>query len=275
MADAADEEFKHVELKAMTKEDVELPESIWNAQLANYYGNNPSDILTKIKEDLEAKGQAGLGWLINQQSTPYEHYFFSSVISRMTGVSLCFMAQQSLESNYGIYMFDSSTYKLNPKAAPDGEWKAQIALGGFTAHQWKCEKRVINEETLEETMQMTDQNDNMLFYVMHQYQKANADSLNALKKLKFSFAGNQYKVIKVDTTGDSDCVVSAEGNGECLCACKTKEGILVVNWASTKYAGAGRRKWGSLKGKNVQFYQFIKDLHEEFELITIAGDGYN
>jgi len=270
MAEAA--KIEYVELKEMTKDDVELPLTVWGAEAAQYYGNTPAAILSKIQEDV---GQSGaLGWLIDRNKTPWQHHFFANVIPMMTGVSLCFMSTACLNSNYGIYMFDTN-YKLNPKAAPDGEWKAQIQLGGFCAHQWKCEKTVVNEETLEETQQMTDMNDNMLFYVMHQYKKANADSLNALKKLKFSLAGNQYKVIKVDTTGDSDCLVSAEGNGECLCAVKTAEGILVANWASTKYAGEGRRKWGSLKGKNNQFYQFCKDLHEEFEMITIAGDGYN
>jgi len=215
-----------------------------------------------------------LAWLIDRNSTPYPHYFFSTVVPAMTGVSLCFMSEPCITSNYGVYLYDTN-YKLNPKAMKDGEWKAEIGnFTGFHPHQWKCMERKINEETLEESMELTPMNDNMLFYVMHQYQKDNAESLRKLKTLKFSLAGNRYKVIKVDTSGAADCAITAEGNGECLCAVRTKDGILVANWADTTYKGEGRRKWGSLKGKNQQFFTFITDL-AEIELLTIDGDGYN
>jgi len=272
MAEAAE---NYVELKDMFKDsDVQLKDDVWNNQLANYYGSDPSSILEKIKEDLAATGKEGLHWLIDKNSTPYPHYYFSQVVPKMTGVSTCFMAAQSLNSNYGVYLCDPS-YQKNPKAEKDGEFKAEFTnWGGFAPCQWKAQVKKIDEETLEETLVMEDQNDNMLFYMMWVYEKSKPDTLDKLKKLKFSLAGNQYKVIKIDTTGKSDCLVSAQGNGECLCAVKTKEGILVVNWADTQYKGAGRRKWGSLKGKNGQFYMLVKALFEEFELLTIDGDGY-
>jgi len=272
MAEAAE---NYVELKDMFKDsDVELPGDMWTEQCANYYGNSPGNILEKIQGDLAAKGQAGLHYLIDKSKTPYEHYYFSGVVPKMTGVSLCFMAAQSLNSDYGCYLFDT-TYKKNPKSEKDGEFKAEFTSWfGFAPCQWKAEMTKIDEETLEESKVMEDQNDNMLFWHMWQYQKAKPETLTTLKKMKFSLAGNQYKVIKVDTTGASDCIVSAQGNGECLCAAKTKEGILVMNWASSQYKGEGRRKWGSLKGKNVQFYQAVKELFQEYELLTIDGDGY-
>jgi len=259
----------------MTKDDddKELPETVWGAQAANYYSKNPGKILGKIQEDM---GGYGLAYLIDRNKTYWQHHFFSVVVPAMTGVSLCFMAEASLgvNGNYGIYLWDTN-YKLNPKAVKDGEWKAQITnFGGFTSHQWKCMDRKINEETLEESLELTDMNDNMLFYVMHQYHKDNAESLRKLKTLKFSLAGNRYKVVKVDTSGVADCAVTAEGNGECLCAVRTKDGILVANWAAATYKGEGRRKWGSLKGKNPQFFSMIKDLAEEFDLLTIDGDGF-
>jgi hypothetical protein len=273
MAEAA--EIEQWDLKDMTKDDdKELPESIWSNQLAAYYGNTPGAILTKFQEDAK-ENQNSLAWLIDVKTSPYQHYFFSTVVPAMTGVSLCFMAEPSLQSNYGIYLHDAS-YKLNPKAAQDGEWKAKglEKFYGFKSHQWQCEKTVINEETLEETPTMTVMNENLLFWTMHQYHKDKPDTLTALKKLKFPLAGNQYKVVKVDTSGAADCAVSAAGNGECLCAVRTKDGILVANWADNTYKGAGRRKWGSLKGKNSQFFMMIMDLAQEFELLTIDGDGY-
>jgi len=259
----------------MTKDDddKELPETVWGAQAANYYSKNCGQILAKFREDLGDEKNS-LAWLIDRNATPWQHHFFSVVVPAMTGVSLCFMAEASLKSNYGIYLWDAN-YKLNPKAAKDGEWKAEIAnFAGFTCHQWKCMDRKINEETLEESMELTGMNDNMLFYVMHQYHKDNAESLRKLKTLKFSLAGNRYKVIKVDTSGVADCAITAEGNGECLCAVRTKDGILVANWAAATYKGEGRRKWGSLKGKNPQFFSMVKDLAEEIELLTIDGDGF-
>jgi len=272
MADAADQEVEYEELKNMFKEcDVELSEDVWNAQLANYYGNSPGDILTKISGDLTDAGQSGLGWLIDANKTPYPHYYFSQVVPQVTGVSLMFMGANS---NYGVYLYDKQ-YKMNPKSMEGGEWKAKFqAWSGFCPQTWTAQVTKINEETLDETKTMEAQNDNMLFWSMFNYAKAKPDTLNALKKLKFSLAGNQYKVIKVDTTGDADCMVAAEGNGECLCACRTKEGILVVNWASNTYKGEGRRKWGSLKGKNSHFFSMVKDLFQEHELLTIDGDGY-
>jgi len=276
-AEAAAAEIEQWELKEMTKDDdKEIPESVWGAQAAQYYGTTPGQILTKIQEDLQLQGKNSLGWLIDGNQTPWQHYFFSTVVPRMTGVSLCFMAEQSLQSNYGIYLWDTN-YKLNPKAVKGGEWKAEGLdnFQGFTGHQWKCEEKKFNEETLEESMELTDQNDNMLFYVMHQYHKDKEDSLSKLKKLKFSLAGNRYKVIKVDTSGVADCLVTAEGNGECLCAVRTKDGILVANWADTTYKGEGRRKWGSLKGKNSQFLGMVIDLAQEYELLTIDGDGFD
>jgi len=273
MAEAA--EIKYVDLKEMTKDEVEIPESVWNAQLAAYYGNTPGDILSKIQSDLaNSNGATGLGWLVNVKTTPYPHYFFSTVVPRMTGVSLAFCPQASMDAQtYAVWIHDAA-YKLNPKAAAGGEWKASGLenFNGFIQHQWKCEKTVIDEATLEETTAMTDMNDNMLFWAMHMYHKTKPETLTALKKLKFSFAGNQYKVIKVDTMGDSDSIVSAQGNGECLCACRTATGILVANWADLSYPGEGRRKWGSLKGKNIQFFQMVKDLSNEFELLAMAGD---
>merc|ERR1719461_91652 len=269
MAEAA-AKFKYIDLKEMTKDEKEIPESVWNAQLAEYYGNTGGDILGKIQSDLAVNDNSGLGWLVNVKTTPYPHYFFSTVVPMMTGVSLAFMPQASM-NNYGIWIHDAN-YKINPKAAAGGEWKAEIEEGfkGFTIHKWKCEKTIVDEETLEEKTEMTQMNDNMLFWAMAQYHKTKPDTLTALKKLKFSFAANQYKVVKVDTMGDSDCIISATGNGEVLCACKSSTGILVANWADLAYKGEGRRKWGSLKGKNVQFYQFCKDLTNEFELLTLS-----
>jgi len=258
----------------MVKDTIELEAPIWTDQLTDYYGNTPDAILGKIREDLEATGKEGMHWLIDKNSTPYPHYFFSQVVPQMTGVSTCFMAAQSLNSNYGVYLCDVN-YQKNPRATKEGDWKAEFTnWQGFAPCQWKAEVNKIDEETLEESKVMENQNDNMLFWTMWQYEKTKPETLDNLKKLKFSLAGNQYKVIKVDTTGKSDCLVSAQGNNECVCAIKTKEGILVVNWADLQYKGDGRRKWGSLKGKNGQFLQFVTDLFKEYELLTIDGDGY-
>merc|ERR1719166_600657 len=128
-----------------------------------------------------------LAWLIDRSKTGWQHYYFSTVVPAMTGVSLCFMANPTFNSNYGVYLWDT-TYKMNPKAVENGEWKAESKdkkFTGFCPHQWKCEEKKIDEETLEESMVTTDMNDNMLFYVMHQYKKGDEDSLNKLKKLKF------------------------------------------------------------------------------------------
>jgi len=269
MAEAAQEYCELKELFKETDNEIKLPLHLWGEQGANYYSNEPVAILEKMAEDKH--DDQGLNYFINILQTPWQWNYFGTVVPAMSGVSLCFFAAQSLNADYKSYLYDK-TYVKNPKAEAGQAWDAKFtAFDGFCPAVWSAKVPVTDPNTLETTLQEQAMNDNILAYNMWQYDGTKPKEME-LKRLKFSFAGNQgYKVVQIFTTGKS-VFLAAQANSEVICALKTKEGILLANWADTKYEG-NRRKWGSLKGKLSQFEDMFKALAEN-TFLTIDGDGF-
>merc|ERR1719285_216792 len=106
-------------------------------------------------------------------------WFLAQVIPKATGYSF-FMLPSTAYNTYQIPIYDNQ-YPQNPKGA---DWQASCAkFEGFKAHAWKCMKTVTNPETLEQTQEMKDCNDNTIIYDLISYNKSTTDAKtkNSLK----------------------------------------------------------------------------------------------
>merc|ERR1740129_1572937 len=134
-------------------------------------------------------------------------WFLAQVMPKATGYSF-FMLPATAYSTYQIPIYDNQ-YPQNPKGA---DWQSSCAkFEGFKAHAWKCMKNVTNPETLEQTQEMKDCNDNTIIYDLITYNKTtDAKTKNSLKTKKFDFACNQYKGSRKNVgsmaNGLSDCI---------------------------------------------------------------------
>jgi len=185
-------------------------------------------------------------------------WFLAQVIPKATGYSF-FMLPSTAYNTYQIPIYDNQ-YPQNPKGA---EWQASCAkFEGFKAHAWKCMKTVTNPETLEQTQEMKDCNDNTIIYDLISYNKSTTDAKtkNSLKTKKFDFACNQYKASRAEFQGDQMYVV-AQGNNESIALFKTPDGILAFNWASTEYKG-NRKNVGSMANGLSDCIGFVNELIE-------------
>jgi len=184
-------------------------------------------------------------------------WFLAQVIPKATGYSF-FMLPSDNYATYQIPIYDNQ-YPQNPKGA---DWAAQCnKFEGFKAHAWKCNKTVTNPETLEQTTEMKDCNDNTIIYDLITYNK-NTDmkTKNSLKTKKFDFAMNQYKASRAEFQGDQMYVV-AQGNNESMVLFKTVDGIIGFNWASTEYKG-NRKNVGSMSNGLSDCIGFVNELIE-------------
>jgi len=184
-------------------------------------------------------------------------WFLAQVIPKATGYSF-FMLPSDNYATYQIPIYDNQ-YPQNPKGA---DWAATCAkFEGFKAHAWKCNKTVTNPETLEQTTEMKDCNDNTIIYDLITYNK-NTDmkTKNSLKTKKFDFAMNQYKASRAEFQGDQMYVV-AQGNNESMVLFKTVDGIIGFNWASTEYKG-NRKNVGSMSNGLSDCIGFVNELIE-------------
>jgi len=184
-------------------------------------------------------------------------WFLAQVIPKATGYSF-FMLPSDNYATYQIPIYDNQ-YPQNPKGA---DWAATCnKFEGFKAHAWKCNKTVTNPETLEQTTEMKDCNDNTIIYDLITYNK-NTDmkTKNSLKTKKFDFAMNQYKASRAEFQGDQMYVV-AQGNNESMVLFKTVDGIIGFNWASTEYKG-NRKNVGSMSNGLSDCIGFVNELIE-------------
>jgi len=272
----AEAEKEYVTLSKFFQDDeLELKPNDWpNANgYADKWGNNPSGILAKLEE--EKQEAENMQWWVSPNNTPAQWWFFSAMIPKYTGVSTCFLSFYS-NPNMDITLFDKD-YVMNPKAAPsDAEdaWNASFTNGafvGFKPQPWKCTVVVTNED-LSEEKKVEDQNDNLLFWNMTQFDGSDA-KLREIQKMKFSFAGNKgYKIVQIKKSGKSDMALAAIANGECFACVKTVQGIFAMNWADSTYKG-NREKYASLNKGWSEFLKIIA-LMSEWGFITIDGDGY-
>lgn len=272
MAEAENQEKKWVSLGDFVSDEKspDLAPNDWPnvPAYAGTYGNNARKILEEFQD-------TSMGEIVNYNARAVENWFFSTVIPRYTGVSLCYCHSQN-NDNMQVWLWDKE-YKVNPNSAPGGDWKSSFpehvgGYAGFKPHQWSCEVTVTNED-LTESKKVEAQNDNSLFWEMKCFD-GTAASLRKLKTLKFSFAGNRYKVVNSAKSGGTDCALVATGSGEALAAVKTKEGFLAMNWAiKDKYKGEGRKADVSLNKGYSAFLKFVMELNS-LGIITVDGDGY-
>jgi len=273
----AEAEKKYVTLSAFIQdEDIELAEKDWpkNGGYGDVYGNNPKGVLDKL-EDTKQENET-LQWWVSGANTPVQWWFFSAMIPKYTGVSTCFLSFYN-NPNMDITLFDKD-YVMNPKAMPsevpnpDG-WNAKFtnAFAGFKPQPWKCTVEITNED-LTTTKKEVDQNDNLLFWYMTQFDGSDA-KLREISKLKFSFAGNKgYKIVQAKKSGKNDMVIGAIANSECFACIKTVQGIFAMNWADQSYKG-DRHKYASFNKGWSEFLKVVGELNT-LTMITIDGDGY-
>jgi len=184
-------------------------------------------------------------------------WFLAQIVPKATGYSF-FMLPADHYKDYQIPLYDNK-YPQNPKGA---DWGTQVDnFEGFKAHAWKCNKTVTNPDTLEQSLVMSQCNDNTIIYDLITYKKdTDPKTKNSLKTKKFDFACNQYKASRAEFAGDQMYVV-AQGNNESMVLFKTPDGILAFNWASKEYKG-NRANVGSMSNGLSDCIGFVNELIE-------------
>lgn len=264
MADAAPKKSKKAKLLNINKIFEDNSHDI-AAQYNGYYkslGNNWEDVFNWMETNNFGTIPAVAGCMATQ---PALWSCWATQIPAATGISVFFVpSDEKLQYTFQLY---DNTYPQNEGAKK--KYNAQVAkFNGLLAHGWSCTetKTVMEDGDLKEKEVQATCNDNIILQSLWAYKldKATDDELRDLAKLKFDFACNKYKVVKVDCSEDKKTLkLNCTGNGENMIIIRWEEGVMGFNWADMGYQGDARKKVGSLRGIGNSVVNFWNSLVEK------------